>query len=142
MYMAACFMNNKLDNLDEFIEDMLESSEREQKRSVKRVSKKAPSMDKLLGTLMGNKDIVNMATELTKDLQESNLDPMTLMGSLMGGTPNAELNKLVNSITTKLEKKISSGEINKDELEKQARDMMSVIGESDLSSMFGNTLKM
>jgi hypothetical protein len=91
-------------------------------------------MGGLLSSLMSNPDIMNMATDITKDLQGENMDPLSLMSSLMSGKPNAQMDNLVSRITNKLEAKMSSGEINKDALEKQAEQIMSAVGSSDLAS--------
>jgi hypothetical protein len=131
MYLAACVASDRVDNLDVY----LETIEEEQKQDV-------GGMDQVFGSLLRNKEIMNMATELTRDLQESNVDPMMIMGSILGGKPNAEVNKLMSSITSKLEQKISSGEINKEELQDQAKNMMSALQSSDLGNSVGDLTAM
>jgi hypothetical protein len=135
MYMAASVAKNKLENLDVY----LETIEEEQKQVDRPKSKQ---LDQVFGSLLQNNALMSMATELTKDLQQSNVDPMLIMTSLLGGTPNAEVNKLVGSITSKLEQKINSGEINKQELETQAKSMMSAIQSSDMGGQMGDLTKM
>lgn len=92
------------------------------------------SMGGLLSTIMSNPDIMNMAADLTQDLQNQNVDPLSLMTSLMSGTPNGQLNNIVSKITNKLEEKLSTGELNKVALEQQAEQIMSVVQSSDLAS--------
>jgi hypothetical protein len=133
MYMAASVAKNKLENLDGF----LETIEEEQKQGTVANA----GIERVFGSLLQNNALMNMATELTKDLQESNVDPMVIMSSLIGGKPNAEVNKLVGNITKKLEQKINSGEINKQELETQAKSMMNAIQSSELGQM-GDLTKM
>lgn len=74
----------------------------------------------LFSSLMSNPEILNMAQELTNDLESQKVDPMSLLGSLMSGKQDPKLTKLVSNITSKIETKISNGEINKTELEEQA----------------------
>lgn len=78
-------------------------------------------------SLMSNNEIMNIAADLSKDIKEENIDPMTLLSSIMSGKPNDKLNKLVSNITNKIETKINNGEINKDELEEQAQSIMNSV---------------
>jgi hypothetical protein len=78
-------------------------------------------------SLMSNNEIMNIATDLSKDIKEENIDPMTLLSSIMSGKPNDKLNKLVSNITNKIETKISNGEIDKDALEQQAQSIMNSV---------------
>jgi hypothetical protein len=78
-------------------------------------------------SLMTNNEIMNIATDLSKDIKEENIDPMTLLSSIMSGKPNDKLNKLVSNITNKIETKISNGEIDKDALEQQAQSIMNSV---------------
>lgn len=137
MYVAACVASDRADSLDVFLETIEEEQKEEQVVAT-------GGIEQVFGSLLKNKEIMNMASELTRDMQNSNIDPMTIMGSIMSGTPNAEVTNLVSSITNKIETRINSGEINRDELEKQARSMMSAIqgsdlaGAGDLTKMFAN----
>ncbi|NBO99429.1 MAG: hypothetical protein EBU90_04780 [Proteobacteria bacterium] len=87
----------------------------------------------LFNSILDNPDIMNMATDLSKDLQRENVDPMSLISGLMSGRPNAQLNRLVGNITSKIEQKISNGEISKDALEAQAQSIMNAVNESELA---------
>ena len=87
----------------------------------------------LFSSILDNPDIMNMATDLSKDLQREQVDPMSLISGLMSGRPNAQLNRLVGNITSKIEQKISSGEISQDALEAQAQSIMNAVNESDLA---------
>lgn len=110
---------------------------RQQRGSTRRVNTRQAvpgGMGGLLSTLMSNPDIMNMAADLTQDLQQQNIDPMTLMSSLMTGNPSGHIGNLVNKITNTLEQKISSGAIDKDSLEHQAEQIMSAVQSSDFAS--------
>jgi len=87
----------------------------------------------LFNSILENSDIMNMATDLSKDLQRENVDPMSLISGLMSGRPNAQLNRLVGNITSKIEQKIANGEISKDALEAQAHSIMNAVNESELA---------
>ncbi len=73
-----------------------------------------------LNSLMGNKELVKIAEDITNDLKNENVDPMSLMSSLLSGKSNKNIDKIVNKIQSKIE----TGELNKDELEKQAQLLM------------------
>lgn len=75
-------------------------------------------------SLMENKEIMNIASDLTRDIQSENIDPISLLSSLMSGKPNEKLQGLVNNISTKLEEKINTGKINKNVLEKEAENIL------------------
>jgi hypothetical protein len=62
-------------------------------------------------SLMDNKEIMNMASEITRDIQNSNINPMNLMTSLLNGRTDDTINGLMNTITLKINKKIKDGEI-------------------------------
>jgi len=142
MYVAACVASDRVSSLDVFLETIEEEQKQEEQKTRGVVA--AGGIDQVFGSLLKNKDIMNMASELTRDLKDSNIDPMTIMSSIMSGTPNTEVTNLVSSITNKIENRINSGEINRDELEKQAQSMMSAIrgsdlaGAGDLTKMFAN----
>ena len=86
----------------------------------------------LFSSILDNPDIMNMATDLSRDLQREQVDPMSLISGLMSGRPNPQLNRLVGNITSKIEQKLSSGEISQDALEAQATNIMNAVNESDL----------
>lgn len=152
MYMAASFgsvginenfnmgeLSHELTNFVESIKQKAELSSANVTRPVRPIlpiptSAHPNGMGGLLNTIMSNPDIMSMAADLTQDLQNQNLDPIALMSSLMSGKPNGQIESLISKITNKLEAKMSSGELNKDALEKQAENIMRVVQSSDLTS--------
>jgi len=108
-------------------------------RGVSSRRSKSNPMESLFNNLVKNKDIMNMATEISNDLQKEKIDPMSIMSSLMSGKPDQNLNRIMGNISSKLESKIQSGEINQQELEKQAVDIMNVVQTSDLSNLMKDT---
>jgi len=83
----------------------------------------------VLQSLMGNKEIMNLASDLSKDIQSQNLDPMALLSSMMSGKPNSAIDNLVSNITGKIEKKINNGDIDKDLLQTQAQSILKNLGQ-------------
>lgn len=94
----------------------------------------------LMESLMQNNEIMNLATDLSRDIQSQNLDPMMLLSSIMSGKPNETVQNLVSNITNKIESKINNGEIDKGMLEQQAQSIMSSVQNSggDIQQMFSN----
>lgn len=155
MYMAASFgtfgisgdfnieeLSNELSN---FVESIKQKAELASQPVPKRVHKKKTSSGRqtplqqngtagLFDAIMSNPVIMSLAADLTQDIQNQNLDPLTLMSSLMSGKPNGQINNIVSKITNKLETKLSSGELNKDALEQQAEQIMSAVQSSDFAS--------
>lgn len=97
-------------------------------------------LDGFLSSLVGNADIMNIATEISADLQKEDFDPMSLLTSLLSGKPNDKLNSMVQNITDKIEHKINSGQVDKQSLEKQALSMLDAVGKSDLKNQMPDML--
>lgn len=81
-------------------------------------------LDDVFKSLMSNNELMNIANDLSKDIQNENIDPLTLLSSMMSGKPNNQIQKLVNNVTKKIEHKINSGQIDKTLLESQAKDIL------------------
>ncbi|NDA63624.1 MAG: hypothetical protein EBX50_16565 [Chitinophagia bacterium] len=91
--------------------------------------------------LLKNKEIMNIATELTNEMENLQIDPMSIMSSLMTGNLNDnKIGSLISSIGTKLTNKIDSGAINKKELEEQAKMFMTDISSNKDLMSFANNL--
>lgn len=97
-------------------------------------------LNTLMSSLMGNSEIFNIATNISKQMQDQQINPMTMLSGLMSGNvENSPLHGLVSSIQEQVEQKINIGEINKDELESQAQSIMNSIGGNgmDMAGMAG-----
>lgn len=71
--------------------------------------------------LMKNNDIMSIANELSSEMQTLDIDPMTMMSSLMSGNlKDNKLGSLLTSISGKITQKINSGAIDKNALEQQS----------------------
>ena len=86
-------------------------------------------MDSLMSSILGNSDILNIATDISKQMSDQDMNPMTMLSGLMSGNiANSPLNGLISSIQEKISDKINSGDINRDELESQAQSIMNSLG--------------
>lgn len=95
----------------------------------------------LMDSILGNKSILDIASNISKKMQNQQLNPMDMLTSLMtGNLENSPLQSLVSEIQQSVETKIINGELNKDELETQAKNMMSSISENNpsMSSFINN----
>ena len=94
----------------------------------------------IMESILGNKEILNIASDISQKMQTQQLNPMSMLSSLMSGNiENGPLQGLVEEIQQKVENKINNGEINKEQLENQAKNLMGSIGTnpSALNSMPG-----
>jgi len=81
-------------------------------------------LDNVFKSLMSNNELMNIANDLSADIQNQNIDPLTLLTSMMSGKPNNQIQNLVNNVTKKIEHKINKGEIDKSLLESQAKNIL------------------
>jgi hypothetical protein len=164
MYLSSCFCNfDSLStdcNFDTFIEGLRQCevvpvakasknprsvsqrnvnvSQRNQPKGMNDIFGKDGNM---FSSLLSNPELLSMAADISRDMENENVDPMSLIASLMSGKPDGKLNNIVSNITSKLEQKINSGEINKDELEAQANSVMNNFQNSDSIPFLKNFMK-
>lgn len=118
------------------------SSDNNKKKSIRRPEKNGgipdianlEGMDDIMNSLFANKDLVNIASEFTEDIQKQNINPMMMLGSLMSGKPDKKITELISQISGKLEKKLISGELDKDIFEQQASNLMNTLKTSNITS--------
>lgn len=92
----------------------------------------------IMSSILGNQEILNIASDISHQMSTKQLDPMSMLTSLMSGNiENSPLNGLVSQIQQKVEMKIESGEIDKSELENQAQNIMNNIDPKSFGSMTG-----
>jgi hypothetical protein len=88
-------------------------------------------IENLMSSLMNNTDIMNIANEISNEMKTSTLNPMDLMSGLMSGNlENSEFSNLMTKIQNSVDSKINNGEINKEQLENQAKDIFDKVKES------------
>lgn len=93
----------------------------------------------IIKNLMSNGEIMNIATELSKDIQNENIDPMILLSSLMSGKSNDKIEKLIQNISVKIEDKINKGDINEELLKKETDNIFNSF--DSLKDSFKDSLK-
>jgi hypothetical protein len=92
----------------------------------------------IMSSILGNQEILNIASDISHQMSTQQLDPMSMLTSLMSGNiENSPLNGLVSQIQQKVEMKIESGEIDKSELENQAQNIMNNIDPKSFQSFPG-----
>jgi hypothetical protein len=94
------------------------------------------SIDNIFQNILGNTDLMKIANEIGSDLQNEDFDPLTLVSSMMSGKPNPQLNKLVQNVSSKIEQKINSGELDKSKLESEATTVMKSLENTNVLSQF------
>jgi hypothetical protein len=120
---------------------------RHQRRNAISVPRNGPSQagglgafDGIMDSILGNKEILNIANDISSKMQSQQLNPMSMLSSLMtGNIENTPLQGLVEEIQQKVETKINNGEIDKNQLEEQAKNIIGTINSnpSALNSMPG-----
>ena len=107
-------------------------------------------MDNVMESILGNKEIFNIATDISKKLNEQQINPMMMLSSLMSGNiENSPLQGLVEEIQQTVENKINSGEIDKSQLTDQANNIITQITQNQsalnampgMSSIINNMMK-
>jgi hypothetical protein len=68
--------------------------------------------------LMGNEEIMKLAEDVSKDIEQENINPMDIMTGLMSGNllQNSKISGLIENIAGKLDNKIKNGEIDLSQL--------------------------
>ena len=101
--------------------------------------------ENIMSNLMGNKDILNIATEISDQMKNEQINPMAMLSGLMSGKMDPSLTNLVSKVQESVENKISSGEINKQQFEEQAKNIIQTVNSSDLDmgvpGMLGQLMK-
>lgn len=155
MFMTGMFVhahdNNSieglLENMSAFLENVqnkhdratanAEASTSKQGAKKRHTSSRKNPMDEingLVGQLLENPEMASIANDISKELMDKKVDPKRLLTSLMSGKPDRQLTGLVESISTKLDAKMQSGEIDKEALESQAQDILGAVSSSDIVS--------
>lgn len=102
-------------------------------------------MDGLMGTLnnfMQNKEIMEITSELTSEIQMNDIDPMSMINSLLTGNMNdSKFSSLLSNMTEKISNKIQNGDIDKSVLERHANDFMSQLSSNKDLMNFAKNLK-
>jgi cob(I)alamin adenosyltransferase len=89
-------------------------------------------LENIMSNLMGNKDILNIATEISEQMKSEKINPMSMLSGLMSGKMDPRLTNLVSKVQENVESKITSGEINKEQFEEQAKNIIQTVNSSDI----------
>ena len=154
IYMSTSFLNLKVsteesnpDKLTQQLEDFICKIKQEAETTLKdddikvQLNNKRKDIDELsdaqlpmgnvMESLLDNKEIFNIATDISKKLNDQQINPMVMLSSLMSGNlENSPLQGLVEEIQQTVEDKISSGEIDKSQLTNQANNIMTQISQN------------
>jgi hypothetical protein len=98
-------------------------------------------LSSIMNDILGNSDIMNVAKEMAEQMQNSNVDPMTMMSSLMSGNTEGPLQNIMNKIKSTVDTKIDSGELNVNTIQNQAQDIMKNLGTNLQSTNMQDILK-
>lgn len=89
-------------------------------------------LENMMSSLLGNKDILNIATEISEQMKTEQINPMSMLSGLMSGKMDSRLTNLVTKVQENVESKITSGEINKEQFEEQAKSIIQTVNRSDI----------
>jgi hypothetical protein len=90
----------------------------------------------LNSNFMNNPHIKDIVNDISNDIENQNIDPLTILNSMMTGNGNPSVNNLISNITNKLENKINNGEIDKNDLQDEASKMISSIENTPILQSF------
>jgi hypothetical protein len=89
------------------------------------------------GGFLDNSMIGNLAKQLTKEINLDELgdldmsNPADLMSSLFSGGDNNPIGNIMNKVVSSIDEKMKSGELNQDELVKEANNVMNMMSNTD-----------
>ena len=76
-----------------------------------------------LNELMNNKELMNIANDITQSLSEKQINPMNLLTSLLTGEVNG-LSSIISDIKDKIEKKVDDGSLDLQELQQKSEKIL------------------
>ena len=90
----------------------------------------------MMDDLFANKEIMDVALQVTKQMQDEKINPMNILSAFMSGDMSS-ISGLVNSVEKTISQKIDNGDLNKDELETQSKKMLESLSSKDIPGMQG-----
>ena len=105
-------------------------------------NEQSPPTDPQLENLFGDSKIGELAQELAGEMNiadlgltdDMNENPGKLLESLMSGDNSQNLMSMIQTVGSKIQNKISTGEVNEQQLLTEAQNMMGSLGNNDLLS--------
>jgi hypothetical protein len=107
--------------------------------------KKKPVIDE---SFIENSMLGKLAKEISEDINpeeilgKEDMDPMNLLQGLMSGDKKSNIGKLMSTVCEKVQNKMESGDINQEELLKEAMTLMSSMGGSGGEPNMADIMKM
>jgi hypothetical protein len=87
-------------------------------------------MNDIFSSIFDNPEMMNLTTDILKEMETGDINPMMLLNSLMTGGHNTQIMNLAEKIENKISDKMSSGEFNKDDFEHQAKNILSSLSKN------------
>jgi len=87
----------------------------------------------VMNDILKNKEIVDIAMQVSKDMQSKSVNPMNILSAFMSGDTSS-ISDLVNTVETTINSKIEKGEIDQNVLEEQSKRMLETIGQNKAAS--------
>jgi hypothetical protein len=82
-----------------------------------------------LENLLNNKQIMDLAGEISRDISQSNIDPMSMISGLLSGNGGGqEFQDFMEKITSKIDNKMNNGELDKTKLEQESESIIKSLG--------------
>ena len=81
-------------------------------------------LEEVMGSLLGNSNIMEIASDLSKEIENEKIDPTAMLSSLLSGSSCDKTQKIIKNLTGKIEQKLNSGEIDKNALEKASSSLL------------------
>ena len=116
-------------------EQQQQEKEQEHKQAVEQYRQKKiekGGIEEMINSLLTNPMIQSLANDITSDLKNEHINHMSLLESLMSGKPDNKLLGLIEKLSEKLETKMKNGELDKDMLENEAKNLINNLSNSNL----------
>ena len=98
-------------------------------------------MQDIMKTIMGNKQIVNIASDISSQMQKDNINPMMMLSSIMSGNiQDGPLGNLFGQIQQKVEKEINTGNLNTDILQQQSEKILKSLNTNNIADLMQNLM--
>ena len=131
-------IKKSVDNFDTYIKNIVAWK--------KSMRKPLPKLDEKLAAQFENSSLAKLAKEISDEIRPEdimgqdfkNLDPSKLLKSLMAGETDNGVGKLMTTVCDKIKNKVDSGQLNQEDLLKEATTLMQQMsGNPGLANMMG-----
>ena len=87
-------------------------------------------MSGMMNEILQNKEIVDIAMQVSQDMQKQQMNPMNILSAFMSGDTSS-ISGLVSKVENTINKKIEKGEIDQRKLEEQSKKMLETMGSNN-----------